>query len=307
MGQPEFLPSTNVLPFPRVRAERKEPGSDLKQGGGSCYSANADLSLGAAPQPGRPTTGLAIAAVYAAVRRRAKLVEPTLPLRISSVGVRAVAAGLILICLLSTLAFGARSWLGERDHSLRSMAVSHGDSTERAVVITLPVISTPAVVKAVGGKQVAFPIAIKGAGPSSGGVMIAVSRLPSGGRLSAGVPQSETKWKLERGEIENLSLMIPKTARGDATLLVQLLTPDGHVISDSATIVEVAPGSGAEIPVHRVKTQIIHGQIWDLREKADERTAEDKRTIPASAAYISDPVPLPDRRPSPLTASTGSD
>jgi hypothetical protein len=156
---------------------------------------------------------------------------------------------------------------------------SHGAKTEAEVIITFPVISMPATFRAVAGEDTPFPLVIDGSDRVGGGSTISISRLLAGSTFSAGVPQGKTSWKLTSGEIENLHLALPKTARGERALMIQLLAPNGHVISNAATIVEVTAAPEARIPIRRVKTEVVPGDVWH------------------ESGQKVDPVPLPTRRP----------
>jgi hypothetical protein len=82
--------------------------------------------------------------------------------------------------------------------------------------------------------------------------------------------------------------------------------PDGHVIADTATILKVTAGPEANIPIYRVKTQFIQGQVWDQPgQEPDAMDVEGRPADPNAATSASDLVPLPTRRPAP-PASTAS-
>jgi uncharacterized protein YgiM (DUF1202 family) len=111
---------------------------------------------------------------------------------------------------------------------------------------------------------------------------------------------------LEPGEIGDLHLSLSETAGGEGKLMIQLLAPDGDVIADTATILKVTAGPEANIPIHRVQTQNIQGQVWDQTSPEFGATdVEGSPAAPDAGTSTSDLVPLPTRRPAP-TASTTS-
>jgi hypothetical protein len=138
-----------------------------------------------------------------------------------------------------------------------------------------------------------------GTDPVEGGGTIAISRLPRGSTFSVGSPDGETTWKLAPGEINKLHLVLPKTARDETTLMIELLAPDGHVISDAATILKVTNIQESGIPVRRVKTAVIPGDFRDQPSQEPEAIDAEAKLITQTGGLQSDPVPLPTRRPGP--------
>ena len=216
---------------------------------------------------------------------------------ISLPALRLLVTAIILLAMLPTLGGAASLWLGNADvPKLPSMKASssRGAATEAEVIITRPAILMPATVTAIAGENTPFPLVIEGTDLVEGGATIAITRLPVGSRFSAGVAQSETKWKLKSDEIDNLRLALPKGARGERALMIQLLAPNGHVISNAATIVEVTAVPEAGIPIRRVKTEVIPG-VWDQSgQQPAEAELLSQTTAPRSAS-----IPLPARRPGP--------
>jgi hypothetical protein len=97
---------------------------------------------------------------------------------------------------------------------------------------------------------------------------------------------------LKAGEIDNLVLAFPEPARGEFALVIELLAPDGHVISDAATIVDIS--NTPEVRVHRVKTERIPAEVWDQSGQTLEAMDAEAEIV---AQASSKPVPLPTRRP----------
>jgi hypothetical protein len=328
MGQPKLIPSTNLL---SLRAARVVKGEAT-----NCHrEAKAERYLTGSIEPPLPLTPQRLALIKAYLNdplRRGE--EPTtqVPERAAPRGqaappaddhrfaatlntrsllalperIRTLAAALILVALLPSLTLGAIRWLIViNPPSSRSVALSPNESALLSI-IPPPVLAAPTALQVIAGEQITFPIAVDGTDGVPGGNVIAISGLPRGSTLSTGRPDGETEWNLEPGGIGDLHLMVPKTAGGEAKLMIQLLAPDGHVIADAATILKVTAGPEANIPVHRVKTQPIQGQVWDQRgQEPDAIDVEGRPANPDTAASTSDLVPLPTRRPAP-PASTAS-
>jgi hypothetical protein len=295
MGQPSRVPQTNILTFPPARAEM----------GRNCpeQSKVADSICAVAPQCPGTEGGYLLSrgdtsapALFPGVPPCAEATfdfqdhfeKPKSPLVVLSSGLR-LAVTTILLAVLPMLGAVAILRLGQADAS--PPASNHGGETKE-VVINFPSISTRAVLKVTPGESAPFPIAIKGTDPVEGLGMIAISRLPAGSTLSAGVPQGETTWELKAGEIDNLVLAFPEPARGEFALVIQLLAPDGHVISDAATIVDIS--TTPEVRVHRVKTERIPAEVWDQSGQTLEAMDAEAEIV---AQASSKPVPLPTRRP----------
>ena len=295
MGQPNLLPSTNILPFPLARAEKEELRHHAESEGRGHRSGVIALERQRIPSgylitPLRGYTG----------RDGARPREQTTFVSLS--GLRLLATAMILLAMLPTLGAAAILWLGNADTPRFppvNASSSHGATTRAEVVITLPAISMPAMFKAKAGEDTLFPLVIDGTNPVKGGGTIAISRLPAGSTFSAGVPQGETMWKLRPGEIDNLRLALPKAARGERAVMIQLLAPDGHVISDAATIVEVTAVPEAKFPIRRVKTEAIPGDVWDQSGQQPEAMDAEAELLSQTTALRSDSIPLPERRPGP--------
>ena len=327
MGQLKLIPPTNVL---SQRVAR------FVKGEANCHG-EAESYLPGAIEPPLPLTPQRLEAIKAylnvplrsdeeraatrlpeSVAPRAQAAPPagdhrlaftplTAPLLALSSGIRALAATLILVALLPNLTLGALLWLDViNPPSSRSVALSpsEGAVPEAQSTIPPPVISAPTTLQATAGEHITFRIAVDGTDGVPAGSIIAISGLPRGGTLSTGRPHGETEWNLEPGEIGDLHLALPKTAGGEAKLAIQLLAPDGNVVADTATILKVAVGPEVNIPIHRVRTQSIHGQVWN--QSGQEPDALDLEAMPANpdaATSTPDLVPLPTRRPARTTST----
>jgi hypothetical protein len=306
MSQPQPLASTNILPFPHDRAEREDASRHGEATAKRRASGAIELPLEPPPLRRGNVKAYLIVPFYSDQRSTLHVGQPRVlatPLaeedargfkmsrsrgRVTSSRVHALAIAIILILLLPILILINKTASFSATASPRDSA-----ATEPQATIFLPAISTPTTLKATAGQRVQFPIAIGGTDPVSGGGKIVISRLPSGTIFSAGAPQGETKWELRPVEATNLRLFLPKESHDEATLIVQLLADDGHVISDAATILEVIRVPREGIPVRRVKTEVVHGQIW---EQSDQELNANNAEAP-TAGPASDPVPLPPRRP----------
>jgi len=185
-----------------------------------------------------------------------------------------------------------------------SGSLENNTSTEPQATLLLPFISAPSKVKATANQETPLPIVIDGAEEPPPESTVTITSLPQGSILSTGHRDGSTEWKLDPSEISGLQLMLPKTARGQTTLTLQLLAADGHVIADTTTTVEVTADEPAQIPVHSVKTFVIP-TTWDEASQAPEAARVDEgpgeQATPATMAGV---VPLPTRRP--LMADTGA-
>jgi len=319
MGQSNLVPQ-NVLRFPRAQAKEKgKLGRHGESIGSQDYFRLIEGSLELAPKstqdghlvvpvPGGekrvPLVGASTQAETSTSSGESSAAVKPLgsPLVVSSSVVQLLVITLILLALLPTLSVAAMIWLVRPDaiasSSVESLSNRRAKPNTQAT-ITFPAISMPTTVKAKGGEATPFPVAITGTDPVEGFGTIAISRLTPGSVFSAGIAHGETTWRLRASEIENLHLVLPKTAPEEVTLIVELLASDGHVISDVATIVEVSADPGATIPIRRVKTEVIPGHVWEQKGRASEPTDAKAELVSQARAVEADPVPLPARRPGP--------
>lgn len=297
MGQPNRLPQTNVLLFPRARVEEDDSSQPRESQAEDYRAGGIERPAWLAPQRHGIFDGYSLVRLHSD-DRRATLDALKRPYIVSSSDLRFLVIALVLLAVLPSLSVATILWLSQTNIAPSMKASSnHGAVTE--AIITLPSISTPTTLKATPGENTPFPIAMEGTDPVEGGGTIAISRLPVGSTFSAGVPHGETTWKVAPGQIDNLHLVLPEAARDETALLVQLLAPDGHVISDAATIVEVATVPEALIPVRRVKTEVVPGQVWDHPDQASKAIESEAKPVSPPMALQSDFVPLPTKRPGP--------
>jgi hypothetical protein len=283
MGLPNRISQTNVLPFPHARVEEDRSGQLEESQAALKRHGILDGYLLV------PLRGDDKREILDALKR---------PHIVSPFDLRFLITALVLLALLPSLSVAAILWLG-RIGITPSASVEAPSNYGAEAIITLPSISMPTMLKANAGDSTPFPVAIEGTDPVEGGGVIVISRLPRGSTFSAGSPDSETTWKLAPSEINNLHLVLPKTVRDETALVIQLIAADGHVISDAATIIEVANVSEAGIPVRRIRTQVVPGHVWDQPSQVPEAMDAEAELVTQAKAPRSDPVPLPTRHPGP--------
>ena len=226
-----------------------------------------------------------------------------------SSGLRMLVPGLILVALVPNLILGGLIWLGVISAPWPKHVTPVPDQRSAATIrlaLPPPVLTSPALLEATAGEQVSMPIALDGTDGVPARSIIAISGLPEGSTLTSGRPYGENEWNLKTDEIGDLQLDVPNTASGVAKLKIQLVTPDGDIIADTATILNMAPNPKANIGPANINP----GQPQFLHEGAQEpeamratesamnlATAAPARGAPAAPARSS--VPLPSKRPKP--------
>lgn len=231
------------------------------------------------------------------------------PLLTFSSGLRMLVLGLILVALVPNLILGGLFWLGVINAPWsRPVTLAPNESPVPAsrFAIPPPVLSSPALLEATAGDHVSLPIALDGTDGVPARSIIAIGGLPSGITLSSGRPYGETEWNLKTDEIGDLQLVLPNTASGVAKLIIQLVAPDGTIIADTATILNMAPSPKANIGPSNINST--QAQILDERAEEHEATGVAESTTnlataaaarDAAAASARASVPLPSKRPTP--------
>jgi Bacterial SH3 domain len=213
-------------------------------------------------------------------------------------GIRALVAGLILVALVPNLTLGAIFWLGVID-SPWSRPATHPPN-ERSVpaqsAVPSPVLSSPAMLEATAGGNIAFPIALDGTDGVPARSIIAIRGLPQGSKLSSGRPYDETEWNLKPDEIGDLHLALPGNGTSETTLTIQLVTPDGAIIADAATVLKVTTDSAPNI-------ELAQPQVRDVQAEGEDNAAN----VDAATMVSGHSVPLPSRRPVPTANDDGAD
>jgi hypothetical protein len=217
--------------------------------------------------------------------------------------------GLILVALVPNLILGGLIWLDVINTPWPKQVTPVPEERSAPTIrLALPpsVLTSPALLEAIAGEPISLPIALDGTDGVPARSSIAISGLPQGSTLTSGRPYGESEWNLKTDEIGDLQLVVPNSASGLAKLKIQLVTPDGDIIADTATILNMAPNLKANIG----PSNINHGQPQVLDKGAQEpeamRATESAMNLAAAASARDAPaaparssVPLPMKRPKP--------
>jgi hypothetical protein len=195
--------------------------------------------------------------------------------------------------------------------SAAGMLAPENPQLQRAAKIP-PVLTAAATLEAKAGEGVIFTIALDGTDEVPARSIIAISGLPRGSTLSSGFPYGEAEWNLKPDEIGDLHLVLPNTASGESKLRIQLIAPDGDFITDTETVLKVAPDSDAalalgatydpnliSIGAPEIKSELADAQArHEPVQELGTMGAEAKIVDPEAARTTSgDPVPLPPSGP----------
>jgi Bacterial SH3 domain len=220
-------------------------------------------------------------------------------------GIRALVAGLILVALVPNLTLGTIFWLGVID-SPWSRPSTHppNESSVPAAqsAVPSPVLSSPVMLEATAGGNIAFPITLDGTDGVPARSIIAIRGLPQGSKLSSGRPYDETEWNLKPDEIGDLHLALPGNGSSEAKLIIQLVAPDGAIIADAATVLKVTTDSAPNI-----KAELAQPQVRDVQAEGLGATGGEDKVANVDAATTVSGVPLPSRRPVPTANDDGAD
>ena len=160
-----------------------------------------------------------------------------------------------------------------------------------------PVLSLPALLQATAGEEVTLPT-LDGTDGVPARSIIAISGIPQGSTLSTGRPYGESEWNLKTDEIGDLQLVLPYTASGVAKLIFQLVAPDGAIIANAATVINMRPNPRANASPSKINPEFTQVEV---RAQGPEATGVAESPANLAAALAGDPVPLPSRRPTPTT------
>ena len=226
-------------------------------------------------------------------------------------GIRALVAGLIIVALIPNLTLGVIFWLGVIDTPWSRPATHPPNSSVSAAqpAVPSPVLSSPAMLEATAGGDIAFPITLDGTDGVPARSIIAIRGLPQGSKLSSGRPYDETEWNLKPDEIGDLHLALPGNGSSEAKLIIQLVAPDGAIIADAATVLKVTTNSTANVGASNIKAALAQPQVGDVQsEGLGETGGEDRRANLDAATTMSGlPIPLPSRRPALIANDDGAD
>jgi hypothetical protein len=221
----------------------------------------------------------------------------------------ALLTALILVALLPNLTLAPIFWLrffdrptstplpvpadesATADQSIPATPITlpaSSSSIDNPSTVTTPVLSAPSIVEAIIGQDMRFPIAIDATDGIPASSKIVVKGLPPGSKLSNGRPVGDTEWSLKPDEIGDLHLMLRDNVIDESTLTIQLVTHDGHVLADTATIVKRAIEPEASAVLTRTGAQPM--DIQASSEEARQPEAAEKPMMPE--ASTADAAPL---------------
>jgi hypothetical protein len=198
----------------------------------------------------------------------------------------ALLSALILVALLPNLTLAPIFWLRffdkptstplpvtekesvTADQSIPAIPTTlsaNSNSIDNPSTVATPVLSAPSIVEAIIGQDMRFPIAIDGTDEIPASSKIVVMGLPPGSKLSNGRPVGDTEWSLKPDEIGDLHLMLRDNVIDESTLTIQLVTHDGNVLADTATIIKRAIEPEASAVLTRTGAQPM-----DIQASSDE-------------------------------------
>ena len=154
------------------------------------------------------------------------------------------------------------------------------DVTQSDRSIPSPVLTAPTFLEATAGERILLPIALDGTDGVPAGSAIAVKGLPHGSMLSKGRPFGDIGWKLERDEIGDLQLVLPRGAVGQTKLAIDLVAPDATVVANTEILLQVMTAAQDTLPQNAETTDIA---LWAA---AKPDTAPSGMPIPAASSEI---------------------
>jgi Bacterial SH3 domain len=159
-------------------------------------------------------------------------------------GLGILIAVLVVGALVPNVILGAMFWFGATNKPSPEPVIQ-----APPIQTSLPaVLSSPAAIEAAAGEEIGFPIALDGTDGLPARSIIAIAGLPQGSLFSDGRPYGETEWNLKSDQIGDLRLTLPDMAHGESRLTIRLIAPDGAVIADAETILNVAQAAREETP-----------------------------------------------------------
>jgi hypothetical protein len=221
----------------------------------------------------------------------------------------ALLTALILVALLPNLTLAPIFWLrffdrptstplpvpadesATADQSIPATPITlpaSSSSIDNPSTVTTPVLSAPSIVEAIIGQDMRFPIAIDATDGIPASSKIVVKGLPPGSKLSNGRPVGDTEWSLKPDEIGDLHLMLRDNVIDESTLTIQLVTHDGHVLADTATIVKRAIEPEASAVLTRTGAQPM--DIQASSEEARQPEAAEKPMMPEASTANAAPL-----------------
>lgn len=126
-----------------------------------------------------------------------------------------------------------------REEAINAATVALPVSNEpRNASLTVPVLSLPARLQVVPGRETFFPISVDGTDGVPLRSSVVISGLPPGAALSEG-RLTEDSWNLNSDEIGDLYLVLPNRSPGQADVYARLIGPDGRVVAAAETTIVV--------------------------------------------------------------------
>jgi hypothetical protein len=162
---------------------------------------------------------------------------------------RPILIGLILVALVPNITLAVVLWLGLIDPPWSKQEAPPPPAAQAATPTA--VLTAPATLEATAGQTISFPIALDGTDGVPARSIIAIKGLPVGSTLSDGRPYGDNEWNLKSDQIGDLHLALPPTAQGEMQVAISLVTPDDKVITDTETVLKVAPAPSepvAQVP-----------------------------------------------------------
>jgi hypothetical protein len=220
----------------------------------------------------------------------------------------ALLSALILVALLPNLTLAPIFWLRffdkptstplpvtekesvTADQSIPAIPTTlsaNSNSIDNPSTVTTPVLSAPSIVEAIIGQDMRFPIAIDATDGIPASSKIVVKGLPPGSKLSNGRPVGDTEWSLKPDEIGDLHLMLRDNVIDESTLTIELVTHDGHVLADTATIIKRAIEPEASAVLTRTGAQPMDIQASSEEARQPEVAVMMPEASTADAAPLS--------------------
>jgi hypothetical protein len=215
---------------------------------------------------------------------------------------RPILIGLILVALVPNITLAVVLWLGLIDPPWSKQEAPPPPAAQ--AVTPTAVLTAPATLEATAGQTISFPIALDGTDGVPARSIIAIKGLPVGSTLSDGRPYGDNEWNLKSDQIGDLHLALPPTAQGEMQVAISLVTPDDKVITDTETVLKVAPAPSepvAQVPAAQFRVDSGEEQQVTAAREPNEDDGSAAAQVPApqeaSAAAGSD---------DPTSAASGS-
>jgi hypothetical protein len=202
---------------------------------------------------------------------------------------RPILIGLILVALVPNITLAVVLWLGLIDPPWSKQEAPPPPAAQ--AVTPTAVLTAPATLEATAGQTISFPIALDGTDGVPARSIIAIKGLPVGSTLSDGRPYGDNEWNLKSDQIGDLHLALPPTAQGEMQVAISLVTPDDKVITDTETVLKVAPAPSepvAQVPAAQFRVDSGEEQQVTAAREPNE---DDGPTSAASGSAEADGQP----------------